>query len=220
MIVTIDGPAGVGKTTLAAKTARHCNFTYLDTGAMFRSAALALGPGAHELTEDDLATKLSQLTYALQGSGPDAVLMLNGTPISDEIRTEEAGKAASAIAKRPSVRTAMLDAQRSIAHMGNIVAEGRDMGTVVFPEAECKIYLDADPAVRAQRRYNQLIAMQKPADLDRIEQQVRERDEQDKSRTIAPLKPADDAHIIDTSHLDIDEVFSQIIQFIEEVPLS
>ncbi|WP_034643398.1 (d)CMP kinase [Desulfovibrio inopinatus] len=217
MIVTIDGPAGVGKTTLASKTASYFHLTYLDTGAMFRSAALALGPGVHELPETVIAAALSKLDYTLQGTGPDAVLLLNGVPLSEDIRTEEAGNAASALAKSTSVRSAMVKAQRRMAQHGNLVAEGRDMGTVVFPEAECKIFLDADPAIRAQRRFLQLQAMNKPADLQRIEQQVRARDERDRNRAIAPLKPADDAVIIDTSTLDIDGVFRAIVHCVESV---
>lgn len=211
-IVTLDGPAGVGKTTLAKRTADALGVAYLDTGAMFRTTAMTLGDGAHELPEDELDAKLADIAFTLSGTGADSTLSVNDTPIGDEIRTEEVAMLASKIATVPAVRAFLKAAQQAVGATTSLVAEGRDMGTVVFPEASCKIFLDAAPEIRAQRRVLQLEEMGKTADLATITQQIKARDDQDRNRAVAPLKPADDAHIIDTGPLTIDGVFDAIIE--------
>ena len=212
-IVTIDGPAGVGKTTLAKKVAEALHVTYLDTGAMFRAAALRLGPGAWDLPGEALASRLSGLSFDLQGVGGLSRLSCDGRPVGDEIRTEEAGMWASRLATRPEVREFMKDMQRQFgAHM-SLVVEGRDMGTVVFPDAAYKFFLDADPRVRAKRRAAQLREIGKEADEEAIFEAIEARDHQDRNRSVAPLVPAPDAVIIDTTTLDLDQVFARIMQF-------
>lgn len=211
LIVTLDGPAGVGKTTLARRTAEALGVAYLDTGAMFRTTALELGSGADALSEGALEEKLSAMSFSLSGVGENSVLSINGRPIGDEIRTEEVGMMASRVAVLPQVREFQKRAQQAIGGATSLVAEGRDMGTVVFPHATCKIFLDASPEVRAERRYNQLKEMGREADLERLAEQIRERDDMDRNRAVAPLRPAEDGVIIDTSDLDIDGVFEAIV---------
>jgi cytidylate kinase len=210
-IVTIDGPAGVGKTTLAKRLAGRLGLAYLDTGAMYRGVAHALGEGAWDLPEDDLAKALDNLVFSLTGQGAESELRLNGVPLGAEIRTEEVAAWASNMARLPAVRVALVRAQQAMGRDTALVAEGRDMGTVVFPEARHKFFLEADPRVRAKRRCLQLEAMGQDADEDEIYYQIRKRDEQDRNRSVAPLKPADDAMIIDTTDKDLDQVFAALL---------
>jgi CMP/dCMP kinase len=195
-IVTLDGPAGVGKTSLARKVAQALGIAYLDTGAMFRVTALTLGEGAWDMPGPQLARRLAAMTFGLEGVGENSVLYCDGMPVGDEVRTEQVGMWASRVAM--GART-------------SLVAEGRDMGSVVFPKARHKFFLDADPRVRAERRADQLRAMGQSADLDTIEQSIRQRDDLDRNRTIAPLAPAPDAIIVDTSKLNLEQVFTAIM---------
>ncbi len=210
-IVTLDGPAGVGKTTLARRVAEALGLAYLDTGAMFRATALALGPGARELPGAGLRARLEGLAFGLEGRGAASALRLNGRPVGEEIRTEQVGMLASDVATLPEVREFLKAAQRAVGQATALVAEGRDMGTVVFPEAAHKFFLDAAPEIRARRRCEQLRALGAPADLDAVTAQIRARDHQDRTRAVAPLRPAEDALVIDTSPLDIDGVFAAIM---------
>ena len=213
-IVTLDGPAGVGKTTLAKRIAEDLHIAYLDTGAMFRSLALRLGEGAKDLPEEELLSKIKEVTFSLQGSGASSQLLCCGAPVGDEIRTEEVGTMASHVATNPVVRQALKEAQRAIGSARAIVVEGRDMGTVVFPTARFKFFLDASPRVRALRRQGQLKGMGKTASLSELEKQIRERDDRDRNRPVAPLRPAEDAICIDTSSLCIEEVEKSILDII------
>ncbi|WP_272700934.1 (d)CMP kinase [Desulfovibrio sp. Fe33] len=208
LIVTIDGPAGVGKSTMAKRLARLLAIPYLDTGAMFRSVAWKLGEGAWEWSEGSLEEALDGIAYSLSGVGEDSVLSLNGKPIGNEIRTEEVGMWASNIATLPVVRTFLKKAQQALGERFSLVAEGRDMGTVVFPGAPYKFFLDASVEERARRRFLQLEGMGKPADLDELKEQIARRDAQDRNRPVAPLKPAEDAIVIDTTELDRDQVLA------------
>lgn len=210
-IVTLDGPAGVGKTTLARRVAEALGLAYLDTGAMFRATALALGPGARELPGAGLRARLEGLAFGLEGRGAASALRLNGRPVGEEIRTEQVGMLASDVATLPEVREFLKAAQRAVGQATALVAEGRDMGTVVFPEAAHKFFLDAAPEIRARRRCEQLRALGAPADLDAVTAQIRARDHQDRTRAVAPLRPAEDALVIDTGPLDIDGVFAAIM---------
>lgn len=207
LIVTIDGPAGVGKSTMAKQLARHLSIPYLDTGAMFRSIAWKLGDGSWDWDEATIQAELDTIEYALSGIGEDSVLSLNGTPIGTEIRTEEVGMWASNVATLPVVRTFLKTAQQKLGTQFSLVAEGRDMGTVIFPDAPHKFFLDASVEERANRRFKQLQALGKPADLEELKEQIAKRDHQDRNRAVAPLKAADDATVIDTTELNKDQVF-------------
>lgn len=213
-IVTLDGPAGVGKTTLAKRVAEAMGIAYMDTGAMYRTLGWKLGAQAASLDEAVLAERLAACTFSLSGSGAATVLAVNGVPVGNEIRTEEVGMLASIVAKLPAVRDALKKAQQAMGEATPLVAEGRDMGTVVFPEARCKIFLDATPQERARRRFDQLVSMGETPDLEALTEQIRQRDEQDRNRALAPLRPADDAVIVDTTSLDIDGVFEEIMRHV------
>ena len=204
-IITLDGPAGVGKSTLAKRLATILGIPYLDTGAMFRTIALRLGPGAEALPEDELRARCNAFRFKLQGGGEHSVLLCNGVPVGPEIRTEEVGRLASRLATSTVVRDCLKEAQRSLGESG-LVAEGRDMGTVVFPTARFKFFLDARPEVRGMRRFEELQAKGEPADLAQITEMIRQRDDMDRNRAVAPLKPAADAVIVDTSDLGIEGV--------------
>ncbi len=221
-IITLDGPAGVGKSSLAKRVAQALGVAYLDTGAMFRTVAMRLAQSgvldaASEAEGASAAMEsiLQECAFSLEGAGADTRLLCNGSVVGDEIRTEEAGMMAARAGRIPSVRAILCTAQQRVGACFSLVAEGRDMGTVVFPGAVCKIFLDADVAVRAMRRLLQLREMGEAADLAELTEQIRLRDEQDRTRNIAPLRPADDAHIIDTSRLTLEEVFTAIMELIE-----
>ncbi len=216
LIVTIDGPAGVGKSTMAKRLARELGIPYLDTGAMFRSVAWKLGEGSWEWDEDKLKSELASFEYTLFGIGEESILSLNGTPIGNEVRTEEVGMWASNVATLPVVRSFLKEAQQSLGARFSLVAEGRDMGTVIFPEAPRKFFLDASVEERAARRFRQLEEMGKPADLEELKEQIAKRDHQDRNRAVAPLKAADDAVTIDTTELDREQVFAALVKKIQK----
>lgn len=215
LIVTIDGPAGVGKSTMAKQLARHLSIPYLDTGAMFRAVAWKLGENSWEWDEPRLEAELNSFDFTLSGVGEDSILSLNGTPIGNEIRTEQVGMWASNVATLPVVRTFLKAAQQSLGARFSLVAEGRDMGTVIFPDAPHKFFLDASVDERANRRFLQLQEMGKPADLEELKEQIAKRDHQDRNRAVAPLKAADDATVIDTTELDKQQVFDALSEGVE-----
>lgn len=215
LIVTLDGPAGVGKSTLARLLAQKLDIPFLDTGAMFRSIALFLGEEALEMDDAVLKEKLAPLSYGLAGAGPDSILLFNGKPLGNEIRNEKIGALASKLATNPTVREFLKQKQQEIGANYSLVAEGRDMGTVIFPDARCKFFLDAEPAIRAGRRMKQLAEQGVQADVSELEAQIRKRDEQDRNRAIAPLKAAKDAVTVDTSSLDQDEVLAELWRHVQ-----
>ncbi len=215
LIITLDGPAGVGKSTLAKRLAGHLSIAYLDTGAMFRATAWKLGEGSWDWSEDKIREELGSLSFSLSGQGADSVLSLNGFPLTEDIRTEQVGMWASNVARITAVRDFQKKAQREIGMTTSLVAEGRDMGTVIFPDAGCKFFLDAALEERARRRFLQLQEMGREADLDELIKQIGERDEQDRNRPVAPLKPAKDAIMVDTTKLDIDGVFAKLVEKVE-----
>jgi cytidylate kinase len=218
-IVTLDGPAGVGKTTVARQLAQKLGIAYLDTGAMFRSVALTLGEGAWERPVNQLVPELNRLDFDLEGVGGTSELLLNGHPLSPSIRSEEVGLWASHIGRIPVVRDFLRRNQQAIGRSTSLVAEGRDMGSVVFPEAPHKFFLDASIDVRALRRFDQLKAMGMEEELERIRAQMRIRDDQDRNRLVAPLRPAADAVLIDTGLTDADGVLEYILAVIREKDL-
>ena len=210
VIVTLDGPAGVGKSTIARKLADALEIPYLDTGAMFRGVAWKIGC-CSDLSDEELTRELLNMKFTLHGDGQDSYLKLNGEALGDEIRTEEVAFAASTCAQRVPVRDFLKKAQLSIGESSSLVAEGRDMGTVVFPQASDKFFLDADVEERARRRFLQLRTQGKDADMAHIVDQIRIRDAQDRNRPVAPLKAAEDAIIVDTTEMNLQEVFEAIL---------
>ena len=213
-VVTLDGPAGVGKTTLARRMAESLGLAYLDTGAMFRCMALKLGPGAEKLPEDELRSRCGQWTFTLSGMGQQSTLFCNGMAVRGEVRTEQVGMLAARIATVPVVRDILRQTQRAIGENSPLVAEGRDMGTVVFPDARFKFFLDAAPEVRAMRRLRDLEERGEAAELTSLTEQIRQRDALDRNRAVAPLRPAPDALIVDTSRLDIEGVLGVMLHHI------
>lgn len=217
-IVCIDGPAGVGKSTISRRVAASLSFTYLDTGAMYRAVGLMLKNAGVDLKDNDavhkcLDTISLQLLPASKGSD-DVGVILDGHDVSAEIRSPEMAMVASAVSALPAVREKLTLMQQEIGRKGKIVAEGRDTGTVVFPGAAWKFYLDADPAVRMQRRADQLRSQGKQVDEEELLAMIMKRDHDDQSRTVAPLCKAVDAHVIDTGVLSIDGVTEAMLAII------
>lgn len=210
-VVTLDGPAGVGKTTLARRMAESLGIAYLDTGAMFRCLALKLGAGADTWDEERLRTACAAHAFSLEGCGAGTRICCNDVPVRGEIRTEEVGMLAAKLGQVPLVREILCEAQRGLAARQPLVVEGRDMGTVVFPTARFKFFLDASPEVRALRRLRDLEARGQAADLTELTEQIRKRDAMDRNRPIAPLRAAPDAVTVDTSHLDIEGVLGILL---------
>lgn len=219
-IVTLDGPAGVGKSSLAKALADAFALAFLDTGSMFRIVGCVLGEAGLSLPESQLEAQMRKLEFTLEGSGSAALLLCNGKAPGAGIRTEEAGLMASRYAALPVVREVLKEAQRKVGARFPLVAEGRDMGSVVFPQAFCKFFLDADPAVRAARRHKQFLEQGRKEDIKELERQIRQRDEADRGRAIAPLRPADDAIIVDTSHLNMAEVLEKLCAYLQEKGLT
>jgi cytidylate kinase len=217
-IVTIDGPAGVGKSSVSRKVAAATGFTYLDTGAMYRGVGWYLRQQGVDLADDaaivdKLANMELQLLPAVDENG-DVGVLINGTDVTEAIRTPEMAMVASQVSALPAVRELLTKIQRSYGEKGGIVAEGRDTGTVVFPGAAYKFYLDAEPEERARRRYAQLQARDVDADFNQILTMTLERDKNDSEREIAPLKKAHDAHRIDTTEITVQQVVEGILRII------
>lgn len=211
IIVAIDGPAGAGKSTIARRIAELAGFTYIDTGAMYRSVALwaiRSGVGLTDMHKLEELAKAAQLTFLDGGRG----IQLNGENITSEIRSPEVSASASKVAAIGAVRRALVDKQREIAANNSVVMEGRDIGTVVFPEAQVKIFLDADPMVRAERRVKDLGT----GDTAQVAKDIAERDERDRCRPDSPMVQAPDAVYLDSSRLTVEEVEQEILKLIRE----
>ncbi len=211
-IVAIDGPAGAGKSTVARRLADALGFVLLDTGALYRAVALAAARGKVPVTDAYRAGALAEdlARRAAIRLEPDRVT-LDGEDVSRAIRTPEIGMNASTVSAHPAVRKALLDMQRKAGEAGGIVAEGRDIGTVVFPDAEHKFFLTASPEERAKRRYEELVAKGQKVTQGEVLEEVKRRDTQDTTRIVAPLMPAPDAVQIDSSTMPIDAVLELML---------
>jgi len=212
-LITIDGPSGSGKGTVCHILAKKLNWHLLDSGALYR--ILAFVALQQKVKLDDQA-KLSQLALNLEvsfisnGAGVDTLIL--GENVGDKLRTEEVGQAASQVAAIQVVREALLARQKAFYQLPGLIADGRDMGTVVFPDAPVKVFLDASAEVRAQRRFNQLQDKGFNVSIAQILSEIRDRDFRDRNRSVAPLKPADDALVIDSTSLTIDEVVNKVLE--------
>jgi CMP/dCMP kinase len=214
MVIAIDGPAGAGKSTVARQLARELGFIYLDTGAMYRAVAWALRREDLRYRDTTLTLEmLEQLPVQFQLAAGEIVIGYRGEPLGDELRGPEITNMASRVSQFPAVREFLTRWQRRLADEGDVVAEGRDMTTVVFPGTPFKVYLTADIATRTRRR--QLEYRQKGMEIEYelLEAQLRARDQADQQRSLAPLRPAADAFLLDTSNLDAAEVMMQLIEF-------
>lgn len=208
-VIAIDGPSGSGKGTVAQILARELGWHFLDSGAIYRILAYAAGQRGIALDDAQALAELAR-NLPVVFSPIDAKISLDGIDIKDEIRTEAAGNAASKVAAIPEVRAALLARQRAFRAVPGLVADGRDMGTVVFPDAELKIFLTASAEERARRRYKQLMEKGLDANLSSLVREIAERDRRDATRSVAPLRPAEGAETIDTSDLDIAQTVAQV----------
>lgn len=211
IVITIDGPAGTGKSTVARGVAKSLGFMYLDTGALYRAAAVAIEDSGCKIDGDmSCALVLSRTHIELTGDR----VFLNGSDVTQRIRSHHISSLASEIAVHPSVRDALLSLQRSFRERYSLVAEGRDTGSVVFPDADIKIYLDASQEERARRRYEELTSKGVAISYEQVLTDLRERDKRDESRTVAPLVIPLHAVVVDTTHLDIGNVITRILDII------
>ena len=205
-VIAIDGPSASGKGTIASRVAKQLGFHYLESGALYRIVALL------SLREDTLDEKrLVQLAEDMDVAFEEGDILLGDESITDKVRSEPVGNRASEVAKVPALRQALLKRQRAFRQTPGLVADGRDMGTVVLPDAELKVFLTASAEVRAERRYKQLIEKGIDANLRALSRDLRDRDERDAKRAVAPLVPAPDSQVLDSSALSIDEVVARIV---------
>ena len=213
-VLTIDGPSGSGKGTVSMRVAEILGWHLLDSGALYRSVGYAAGMAGLDLSDVEAVTRCARSTRIKFRPGADggvARVIVNGHDATDELRTETAGGAASAIAAMPSVREALIALQLGFRKAPGLVADGRDMGTVIFPDAEFKVFLTASAAERAKRRYKQLKEKGLGVTLGGLQREIEARDSRDSSRAVAPLAPAEDAVLVDTTGMDIDGVVARVL---------
>lgn len=216
MIITIDGPAGTGKTTVARQVAERLGFDYFDTGAMYRAITyLILKKNIHIQDKRELAPFLSNFRFNIRKENGKIGYFVDGEDVTDVIRSVEVTNRVSEVAANPDIRRSLLEIQRRFGHEKNAVFEGRDMGTVVFPDAEVKIFLTARPEVRAERRYFELRGKEAAVSKEKVFKEILNRDYLDSTREVAPLKQAEDAHLVDTSDLTVEEVVSVVVSLVD-----
>jgi cytidylate kinase len=221
LIIAIDGPSAAGKSTLAKRLAKDLGFTYLDTGAMYRALALKVLSEGIDISNDAALPELIDRTEIdLAETGGKLKVLLDGEDVSEKIRTPEVSQMASKTSALKVVRHWMLVLQRALGQRGNVVAEGRDIGTVVFPDAEVKIYLDASEQERARRRVEELRKAGRQVSLDETLREMGERDKRDSERDLAPLRKANDAIAIDSTSLDAEALARRVMQEIHKKPLA
>jgi CMP/dCMP kinase len=216
LVIVLDGPAGSGKSTVARRVAQALGITLLDTGAIYRTLALAARRSRVSWQDGDALAELAcrlRLEFRLEGERNR--VLLDGEEVTDSIRTPEMSQGASQVSALPQVRQALLGLQRSFAARGSLVAEGRDLGTVVFPEAALKVFLSADPEQRARRRMLELAQAGRAVPLDEVRREQDLRDAADSGRAVAPLRAAADAHTVDTSRLTVEEVVQTVLELLQ-----
>ena len=218
-VVTIDGPAAAGKSSTARAVAARLGFLYVDTGALYRALALKLRSQGVSLEDPEAIDRcIAETRIELSGSPAEPHVWLDGTDVSGEIRTPAVSELSSRLAAMPAVRLRLREVQRRLRDRGPLVAEGRDLGTVVFPEADVKIFLDADLEVRARRRARELVARGIAAPLDEVRSELARRDERDRSRADSPLRPAPDATVVDGSRMDVEHVVEEVLRSVRAHP--
>jgi cytidylate kinase len=213
-VLTIDGPSGSGKGTISRLVAEHLGWRLLDSGALYRAVGYAAGMAGLDLSDAEAVTRCAQTTRIHFRAAPhdgETRVLVNGHDATDELRTETAGAAASAIASIPAVRQALVELQLSFRKNPGLVADGRDMGTVIFPDARYKVFLTASAAERAKRRYKQLKEKGLSVTLHTLQSEIEARDARDASRAVAPLKPARDAVLVDTTGMGIEDVVAKVL---------
>lgn len=216
--IAIDGPAGAGKSTIAKNVAKHLNFIYVDTGAMYRAMALYfIRNNIASTDKDNIEKACDHVNVSIKYKDNEQQIILNGENINAYIRTEQVGNMASASSIYPAVRLKLVELQRNLAKKANVIMDGRDIGTYVLPHADLKIYLTASSRERAKRRFLELKGRGISADVIEIENDITERDIRDMNREFAPLKQAEDAILVDTSYLSIEEVTETIINHFEKI---
>lgn len=215
--IAIDGPAGAGKSTIAKRVAAKLSFIYVDTGAMYRAMALFLhryGVSAEDV--ETIAEECTKADISIRYQDDEQVVLLNGENVNPYLRTEEVSRMASKSSAVPEVRAHLLALQRNLAASYNVVMDGRDIGTVILPDAQVKIFLTASPETRAKRRYEELIQKGQEADYQEVLAEIINRDERDMNRETAPLRQAEDAVLVDSSDLTLDEVEDTICRIVQE----
>lgn len=217
MNIAIDGPAGAGKSSIARLVAKKLSFIYFDTGAMYRAMALYyLKHGIETKDGAQVESRCDEMDINILFEDGELQVYLNGENVSREIRSEQVGNQASVVAQYPKVREKLVSLQRQMAASSDVIMDGRDIGTVVLPDAEVKIYLTASSAVRAERRYKELQEKGIECDLKKIEEDIIVRDRQDMNREVSPLRQAEDAVLLDSSDLSIEEVVERILSIVRE----
>lgn len=215
--IAIDGPAGAGKSTIAKKIARKLNFIYVDTGAMYRAMALfMIRSGISPDETERISEKCREADISIRHENGEQVVLLNGENVNGLIRTEEVGNMASVSSADAKVRKKLVELQQKLAESADVVMDGRDIGTCVLPGADVKIYLTAGSAVRARRRYDELTAKGELCNLEEIEKDIIERDHRDMTREISPLRQAEDAVLVDSSDMTIEQVVETVIALVRE----